>query len=1004
MPVEFLSDEQEKRYGCYNGEPSAEQLAKYFYLDDLDLQLIKKRRGNHNRLGLALQLCTVRFLGTFLTSPTDVPLLVVDYLTSQLGQLDGNCLEQYRNSETKWEHTALIKQRYGYQEFHSQPEHWKLVRWLYQRSTLSPESPSVLFDLTTARLAERKILLPGVSVLARLVASVRERAANRLFKVLSSLPNQQQVGTLEKLLLIPEKARYSTLDRLRHSPTRVNAKSMLAAINRLSEIRSFGMSDIDLSRIPPTRVKFLARLGAASRSAAIARMPDNKRIATLLAFIHLLEYTATDDVIDLFDLLVKGLLSKSKREGEQQRLRTLKDLDAAALKLTEAVEVLIDTEYEDINVRMSAFARVSQEQLALAVAKVKSLARPEDDEYYDLLLSRWRGIRIFLPSLLSQIEFSSSENAAHILDALLFLRAIEGQNRPDMSAAPLKVITKGWTRYCINPNGTIDRKAYTFCVLQSLRSALRRRDVFVSKSQRYCDPRAKLLSDEAWSAQRAGICRTLDLQPTFDSSLSILKQELDEAYRRTTANFENNTAVRIEHKDGKDNLVLTPLDKLLDPPSLITLKRQVAAMLPKVDLPEVMLEINARTGFTKEFTHLSQSNSRVDDLHISICAVLLAEACNIGLEPLVRPELPALTRGRLSWVQQNYIRQETLIRANARLVDTQTHIPLAKIWGGGEVASADGLRFTVPVRTINAAPNSKYFGIGKGITYYNFTSDQFTGFHGIVIPGTLRDSLFLLSGLLEQLTPLQPVEIMTDTAGYSDVVFGLFWLLGYRFSPRLADIGEARFWRIDNSANYGALDGLTKNKINTDLITNNWDDMLRVAGSLKLGTVNATDLMRSLQRGNQPSTLAKALGELGRIIKTLYLLSYIDDETYRRRILTQINRGESRHSLSRTVFHGQRGEIRQRYREGQEDQLGALGLVVNVIVLWNTYYMDAAVNKLSSLGQATNKEDIARLSPLGRKHINMLGRYYFLLAEPILKGELRSLRDPYAREEFDDLL
>lgn len=463
------------------------------------------------------------------------------------------------------------------------------------------------------------------------------------------------------------------------------------------------------------------------------------------------------------------------------------------------------------------------------------------------------------------------------------------------------------------------------------------------------------------------------------------------------------SAVRIEHKNGKDNLVLTPIDKLVDPPSLITLKRQVAAMLPHVDLPEVFLEINARTGFPKEFTHLSQSNSRVDDLHISICAVLLAQACNIGLEPLVRPELPALTRGRLSWVQQNYIRQETLIRANARLVDTQTHIPLAKIWGGGEVASADGLRFSVPVRTINAAPNSKYFGIGKGITYYNFTSDQFTGFHGIVIPGTLRDSLFLLEGLLEQLTSLHPVEIMTDTAGYSDVVFGLFWLLGYRFSPRLADIGEARFWRIDNSANYGVLDGLTKNKINTDLITSNWDDMLRVAGSLKLGTVNASDLMRSLQRGNQPSTLAKALGELGRIIKTLYLLSYIDDETYRRRILTQINRGESRHSLSRTVFHGQRGEIRQRYREGQEDQLGALGLVVNVIVLWNTYYMDAAVNKLSSLGQATHREDIARLSPLGRKHINMLGRYYFLLAEPILKGELRSLRDPYAPVDFDDL-
>ena len=87
---------------------------------------------------------------------------------------------------------------------------------------------------------------------------------------------------------------------------------------------------------------------------------------------------------------------------------------------------------------------------------------------------------------------------------------------------------------------------------------------------------------------------------------------------------------------------------------------------------------------------------------------------------------------------------------------------------------------------------------------------------------------------------------MTDTAGYSDVVFGLFWLLGYQFSPRIADIGETRFWRIDESANYGALNGLARNRVNTELIANNWDDLLRVAGSLKLGTVSASELMRTL--------------------------------------------------------------------------------------------------------------------------------------------------------------
>ena len=193
------------------------------------------------------------------------------------------------------------------------------------------------------------------------------------------------------------------------------------------------------------------------------------------------------------------------------------------------------------------------------------------------------------------------------------------------------------------------------------------------------------------------------------------------------------------------------------------------------------------------------------------------------------------------------------------------------------------------------------------------------------MPGTIRDSLFILEGLLEQQTGLRPHEIMSDTAGYSDLVFGLFWLLGYQFSPRLADFGEARFWRMDPKADYGALDGLARQRINIPRIERNWDDLLRVAGSLKMGTVSASELIRGLQGGGRPSTLGRAIGELGRVAKTLYLLNYLDDEAYRRRILTQLNRGESRHAVARAIFHGQRGELRQRYREGQEDQLGGAG-------------------------------------------------------------------------------
>jgi hypothetical protein len=194
----------------------------------------------------------------------------------------------------------------------------------------------------------------------------------------------------------------------------------------------------------------------------------------------------------------------------------------------------------------------------------------------------------------------------------------------------------------------------------------------------------------------------------------------------------------------------------------------------------LLLEVHAWTGFASVFTHLTERGARADDLPTSVCAVLLAEACNLGLEPLVRREIPALTRARLAWIQQNYLRADTLTAANARLVAAHARLPLARAWGGGELASVDGLRFVVPVRSVRVGPNPKYFPGRVGVTYLNYTADTYPGFFGRVVPGTLRDSLFTLEGLLEQQTGLQPTELVADAAAYSDRVFGLFALLGYQ--------------------------------------------------------------------------------------------------------------------------------------------------------------------------------------------------------------------------------
>jgi Tn3 transposase DDE domain/Domain of unknown function (DUF4158) len=213
-------------------------------------------------------------------------------------------------------------------------------------------------------------------------------------------------------------------------------------------------------------------------------------------------------------------------------------------------------------------------------------------------------------------------------------------------------------------------------------------------------------------------------------------------------------------------------------------------------------------------------------------------------------------------------------------------------------------------------------------------------------------------------------------------------------------IGGAKLWRIDRDADYGPFNAITLGTVNIGLIIENWGDLIRLAGSLKLGHLKAAGIMRTLQIKDRPTTLAKALAELGRIIKTLHILSYIDDKPFRRRILAQLNRQELRHKLGRRVHHGERGEIRSPLRQGQEEQLGALGLALNAIIHWNAIYMQEALRQLGDAGMATHAADIARLSPVSWRHINFLGRYEFLLPETVASGGLRPLREPNSEWDF----
>ena len=238
----------------------------------------------------------------------------------------------------------------------------------------------------------------------------------------------------------------------------------------------------------------LARFAANSKASIIQRMPEERRMATLLAFAHSLEEIAQDDAVDVLELLIANLLRKSAQVGTKERMKTLRKLDAAALRLCSVCEILIDPELGDTDVRSEIYSVLSIEEIEAALKTVWSIARRPDDNFHQELMERWRTVRRFLPTLLDSLEFQSTDTGKPVQEALLFLKSIEGLKKPDMSLAPTSVITKGWRFNSYDAEGLPDRRAYTFCVLEKLRDALRSRDIFLDHSVKWADPRARLCS------------------------------------------------------------------------------------------------------------------------------------------------------------------------------------------------------------------------------------------------------------------------------------------------------------------------------------------------------------------------------------------------------------------------------------------------------------------------------------------------------------------------------
>ncbi len=944
-----------------------DELIKQYTFTEDDLRIIRAHRRPANRLGFAVQLCYMRFPGVILGVDDEPQQPLLHYVASQLN-VPVSWKEYGDRPQTRREHLVELQSIFGFQTFKTAVHYRTAVQSLDELARQTDKG-IVLAIALIQFLRGRQILLPTIDVIERICAEAATKATRRIFRTLTATLTETHRRGLDALLKLRDDSKVSVLTWLREPPGAPKARNLLEHIDRLKTIEALDLPERAGRELHQNRLLKIAREGGQMTPQHLAELETVRRHATLVAVMLESKATVIDEIVDLNDRIIGSLFNRAKHRQEQDFQDASKAINEKVRLYGRVGQAILTAKAEGTD-PFEAIERVLPwPAFERSVAKAQKLAQGEDFDFLPRLADGYGRIHGYTDAFLNALHFQASSAARDVFDAAETVKVMnELRIRTVPKNAPTAFVRKRWEKVVFTTDG-LDRRFYELCAMSELKNSLRSGDIWVVGSRQFKDFDEYLLPANRFAALKQSAESPIAISSNCDQ---YLKDRLGQLERQLAT--VNDLAKADKLPDAIVNaagLKITPLTNAV-PDQVEQLMQQAYALMPHVKITELLLEVDQWTHFSRHFTDI-RSNEPADN-QILLLTAILADGINLGLTKMVE-SCPGTTYAKLSWLQAWHIRDETYSAALAELVNAQFRQPFAAQWGDGTTSSSDGQRFRAGGRAgFSGNVNPKY-GSEPGVLFYTHISDQYAPFHTKVINVGVRDATYVLDGLLHHESDLRIEEHYTDTAGFTDHVFALMHMLGYRFAPRIRDLADKRLFVPGDDQEYAALDSLIGDQINASHIRNHWDELLRLAVSIKEGTVTASLMLRKLGSYPRQNGLAVALRELGRIERTLFTLDWLQDVELRRRVHAGLNKGEAKNALARAVFFNRLGEVRDRSFENQRYRASGLNLVVAAIILWNTVYLDRAISALQSAGRHVDPSLIPHLSPIGWEHINLTGDY-----------------------------
>ncbi|MBF0360979.1 MAG: Tn3 family transposase [Oligoflexia bacterium] len=924
----------------------------------------------------------------------EIPPAVIKNVSDILGDqaISKAFLKDYDLSGTRSRHMAEILKYLGIKAYQKTGK--AIVELAIVAALDSKDDLVDLINISLEELVKNKIEMPGFHHLLKTAQSLRAKWNITFFKKISNALTPLQKTQINALFTVENKGQRSKWDILKEdtgNPTLTHLKELLYKLKQLKELTSTLKiaEDFPLCKIE--------RFGAEARATDaydMMRFNEGKRYALSVCLLYLMKAQVLDDLGEMIIKKMRSLHNEAEEYLQQWRIKHQTKTDELISKLGNIAEIF--TEGSNNKKTLSKIGKTLGKNPSAVAKECRDYNFFISNNYFSFIFPKFSSHRKTFFDILDELDLISTSSDQRVLSAIKFIK--EHRNSNDKKICTYKIIRekiekildlkwipgKWWTTLTGSSKRNklveyVDKNNFEVCVFSQMAQELRTGDLAIVGSKEFSDCRDGLISKDEVPTQIKKYSEIVGI-PLDDPRkfISHLKELLDKTATKVNLNMATNKWVIV--KNGE--LSILRGSKKETSKWINNIERTIVDKLPSTGILDVLIDTDKWLHWTKSFKPISGQARRIKDATSRYLITTFCYGCNMGPNQTEK-SLKSIDRKQIAWVDKNHISEAAIEKAITEIINHYIQYDLPKFWGDGHSVSADGTKWDLREHNLLSEYHIRYGGYG-GIGYYH-VADNYIALFSRFIPCGVWEAIYILDGLVKNESNVKPDTIHGDTQAQNATVFAFAYLLGIKLMPRIRNWKDLKFYKSSSSNKYTNLDKLfTDEPINWELIETHLPDMLQVILSIKAGKLAPSTILRKLGNKSKKNRLYFAFRELGRVIRTVFLLEYLNSKELRSQVQAATNKSESFNNFAQWIFFGGNSIIKNNDRDQQRKIIKYNHLVANLVIFHTVQSLTNVISELFGKdGAITYKEVLVKMNPYTHSQINRFGEYRLDLSRAV---------------------